>query len=319
MALRSILTAIGTLAALSGAAAPVSAAPETMVYTGAACNGREKLPRFESVIGRPVEGYVEFLSYGTWPEFSSSLGYSLSCWRDTPYRLVLSIPMLAVGGDMKKAAQGEYDQYYQGVADQLVKAGQSKAYLRIGWEFNGNWYIWKASKDPEAWIATFRRIAKIFKSTPGSDFQIVWNPNHGRQAIAPDKVWPGDDVVDVIGTDLYNRSYSASDTTPALRWKRQLTEPNGLNWLVKFATAHNKPIALPEWGTGTAKDGSGQPDDPDFIRNVAAWIAANNVVFQAYWDYPAPDYRGLISTGAQPNALAAFKEVFGTPPSAAGQ
>jgi hypothetical protein len=46
---------------------------------------------------------------------------------------------------------------------------------------------------------------------------------------------------------------------------------------------------------------------------MAEWVAAPDVLYHGYWDYPAPDYDGLLSTGRQPNAARAFREAFGGP------
>ena len=76
---------------------------------------------------------------------------------------------------------------------------------------------------------------------------------------------------------------------------RILTEPDGLNWLARFAAHEGKPIVLPEWGlgvfnptdlNGTYQDEElGGGDDPTFIDDMAAWIDAHHVFEASYWDF----------------------------------
>ncbi len=44
---------------------------------------------------------------------------------------------------------------------------------------------------------------------------------------------------------------------------------------------------------------------------MAAWLAANDVAYHIYWDYPAKDYNGQLSRGQYPKAAAAFRQSFG--------
>lgn len=283
------------------------------VYRGGGCTGRDKMPAFVDMLGREPEGVVAFAQRDSWKGMLDSVGWSLRCWKGHPYQFAQSVPMLLdKGTTLAEGAAGAYDDHFAEFARILVANGRADAYLRIGWEFNGSWYPWAAKKDPEAFKAYFRRIAGIFRSAEGSRFKIVWNPARGKQQIAPDLVYPGDDVVDVIALDLYNQSWRPEDKAdPAVRWRNHVVQPYSLDWLKAFAAEHGKPIAIPEWGTGTSSNGHGMGDDPRYISEMAAWINANNVVFSGYWDYPASDFDAEISDGGQPLSAAAFRKAFG--------
>lgn len=290
-----------------------TAAPEAFVYRGAGCTGRDRMASFEALLGRKADGVIEFSEQSDWAHMLTSINWALGCWDGKGYRLSQSVPMLMQSGtSLEEGAKGAYDEHFVRLGRLLVAKGHANAYLRIGWEFNGAWYKWAAAKNPEAFKRYFRRIVAAFRSVPGQKFRIVWNPAQGQQQIAPDKVWPGGDVVDVVALDLYNQSWRPQDAKDAqARWDYLVSQPYGLAWLRKFAREHRKPIALPEWGTGKRPDGHGGGDDALFMRNMAAWIAANNVVFHGYWDYPASDFNGEISTGKQPASAAAFRQGFG--------
>jgi len=189
--------------------------------------------------------------------------------------------------------------------------GFSRAFLRIGWEFNGGWYPWEAAKDPVSFTAAFRHIAGVFRSVPGQHFAIVWNPSAGAGNNPPEQLWPGDDAVDLVGLDVYNQSWHAQDKDPQMRWQGRLTTGYGLNWLASFAAAHRKRIVIPEWGTGTRPDGHGWGDDPLFIHNMAAWMRTHNVLYQGYWDFTASDYDATMSAGKYPQTFDAYRAEFG--------
>lgn len=243
----------------------------------------------------------------------SSIGWGLRCWAGTPYKLAQSVPMLMNNTTMAQGAKGAYNASFRALGQQLVANGQADAYLRVGWEFNGNWHSWAAAANPSIFKAYFRQIVYSLRSAKGQHFRIVWNPAAGQQQIEASLAYPGDDVVDVIGLDIYNASWRPQDVGNAqVRWNNLVTQQNGLTWLHDFAKRHRKPIAFPEWGTGTRPDGHGYGDDPLFINNMAKWIADNNVVYQSYWDYAAWDYNSEMSTGKMPLTAAAFKTNFGT-------
>lgn len=295
---------------------PVLAADAALfVYRGGGCTGRDKMPAFVEMLGREPDGIVAFAQRDSWDGMLGSVRWSLRCWKGHDYKLAQSVPMLLnKGTTLAEGAAGKYDRHFEDFARLLVENGRADAYLRIGWEFNGGWFPWAAKKDPESFKAYFRRIAGIFRKAEGARFKIVWNPARGKHQIEPDKLYPGDDVVDVIALDLYNQSWRPEDKAdPKVRWRNHVVQPYSLDWLRTFAAKHGKPIAIPEWGTGTSPNGRGMGDDPVFIREMANWIAANNVVFTGYWDYPASDFNAEISGGGAPLSARAFRDAFGTP------
>ena len=93
---------------------------------------------------------------------------------------------------------------------------------------------------------------------------------------------------------------------PQAVWQQDLTEADGLNWLVSFGAEHGKPLSLPEWGPGTTTRpaGSGNVgggDDPYFVNHIAGFIADNDVIEAGLWDY-----QGQFPSSASPAATAAL-------------
>jgi len=312
-----IALALGCLP--SGASAQARTAPEFSVYRGPGCLGRARIAAFEAFAGRKVQRTVDALNQQTWPELRSSIPWVVSCWKDSGLALTLSVPMLTFRdrGTLADGVAGNYDDIFLTTARQLIANGYADAVVRIAWEFNGDWMPWRADKDPQNYVAYFRRIVSLMRSVPGQKFKFEWTPNHGRHKIDPTKVYPGDDCVDIIGMDVYDEIWNEGMRDPVARWAYYRDQPFGLAWHRDFAAAHGKPLAFSEWGVGTRPDGHGSGDDPYFVEQMAAWIAAVKPLYHNYWDDPSPTYDAELSSGRFPLAAAAFKRAFAN--SAAGE
>ena len=318
------MLALGGVLAALGAGAPVQARPATLapplyVYVGAACDGAAVLPRLRSFLGRQEDGVVEFDDYrGDWRRAQGALDYGLGCWRGAGVRnIAISLPMVVdAGGGLGDDQSAQFAAFGRA----LVQHGFPAAYVRIGWEFNGDWYRWSAApgvgapdpRRPAVWIAAFRRDAKAVRSTcPGC--RIVWNPALYRQKIAPDEVYPGDEVVDVIGVDAYNAPRFPSPS-PAINWAQTYGPFSdwGVARFVEFAAAHHKPLAYPEWGTPADKSGKSPDEDAYFISHMAQLMARTPTAFQGWWDFNGGQVESDVSGGRAPAAEIAFQQAFGT-------
>ena len=302
--------AIGLAAGLAGAAGP----PRTTLvgsYGGAGCTGLPEIKAFEAWLGHPIGVVLDFLQKDTWSGMTGEASWITGCWKSLPgRRLALAVPMLVDAEDptLAQGAAGAFDGHFRDLASELVAGGYADAFIRIGWEFNGNWYRWAAQNDQAAFPRYWRRIAFAMRGVPGAQFRFDWNPT---VADGPtEAVYPGDDVVDVIGLDIYNQSWPAL-ADPAARWQYLLQHRTGLSWHRDFAASHGKPRSFPEWGTGTRPDGHGGGDDPDFIRTMLAWMQTGGpVAYACYWNYRASDYDAKVTDGRLPRAAAALRSGF---------
>lgn len=306
------LVAIAALVLAAWPLLPAHANAELAVYKGAGCDGVKRISGFETWLGRRADRVIDFLDGKNWAAMTGSAKWIAQCWQKAGYKLALSIPMLPSdkSATLADGKSGSLDQHFVEIGKILVENGHADSILRIGWEFNGAWYPWAAAKDPDSFVAFWRRIVTAMRSVPGNRFRFDWNPTIGGPKIAPDRVYPGDDVVDIIGLDVYNQSWAPRRNDPAVRWDEKVNGPYGLKWHRDFARAHNKPRSFPEWGTGTRRDGHGFGDDPAFVRNMHEWISAEDVVYHGYWDYHASDFNGELSTGQFPVAAAEFRRLF---------
>jgi hypothetical protein len=194
------------------------------------------------------------------------------------------------------------------MARELVRHGQGDAILRLGWEFDGDWYPWAAGRDPQAFVAYWRRTVDAIRAVPGAHFSFDWTASIGGGGIAPDRAYPGDDYVDVIGLDVYDQGWADGFEDPDRRWRTLRDGRYGLRWHRAFAAAHGKPESFPEWGLADRPDGHGGGDDAAFVRRMHAWIAAGHVRYHCYFDFDAEDARHRL--GGFPAAADEFRRRF---------
>jgi hypothetical protein len=249
-------------------------------------------------------------------------------WTGSGYTLSLGVPMIPTNsnnvavGTLATGATGAYNSYFVTLAQTLVGAGESNAYLRLGWEFDGNWYAWSAlTPSAEAsYAAYFDQIVSAMRSVSGQHFTFVWNPD--ASAFVPSQsivsgynvslAYPGNAYVDAIGLDAYDQSWD-SPQTPANAWT-VTTQPT-LTAAQNFAAAQAKPMVVCEWGVTIRSDGHGLGDDPLYVNNMISWMTSNHIVYESYFDYNTlpvgGDVNAQITGGSFPNSLAAFIAALG--------
>ena len=102
---------------------------------------------------------------------------------------------------------------------------------------------------------------------------------------------------------------------PAARWSDLVTNGYGLAWQARFAAAHHKPIAFPEWGEviATSTPGLGGGDDPYFIEQMRRWFASHQTAFEDYFnsDTSYGTYYGIdTGSGKFPTASATYRSLW---------
>jgi hypothetical protein len=293
----------------------------TCVYTA---GSRSALSRFDQLTGAQVNCALLYndadKTWAEWamPWFAGSSGGDAD-WRQwlgadpATRRVVISQEMVPDGVPSnwrQIGAAGGYDGYARRLAANLVAAGMGHAVIRLGHEMNGTWYHDSLGNDPAqygAWAAYWARIVTAMRSVPGARFLFDWNVNAGYRDIPLDEYYPGDNVVDVIGIDVYDSGMPGNPRDPAERWARLYHEPGGLAQIVTFARQHGKPLSVPEWGVVSAA-GGGLGDDPAYVTGLAGLIRDNNVVYQAYFDRAVG---GVMALQDAPQARRLWTKYFG--------
>ena len=293
----------------------------TCLYTGGSVSA---LTSFARLTGQPVNCAVLYSdSNTTWAEWQKPWFTEPSAddaaWRSwlradpAERRVVLSQEMVPddVPSNWRElGAAGAYDGHARQLATSLVAAGMGNAVIRLGHEMNGTWYHDSLGNDPARygdWSAYWARIVKVMRSVPGARFLFDWNVNAGYRNIPLASYYPGDNVVDVIGIDVYDSGMPGNPSNPAVRWARLNSEPTGLAEIAAFARKHGKPLSLPEWGVASVS-GGGVGDDPAYVTGIASVVKDNDVVYQAYFDRPTG---GVMMLQDAPRSLRLWVKYFG--------
>lgn len=332
---RTILAgAIGLLLTLA-----VSAASAAPVWP----SGMVKVDRLAAQAwrGSPLDAVTAYFDYATWGTLVGS-SKALKNWVNSP------APIVAVGvgmlpkthaGQLAACADGAFDAYIAAIrANVLTVMANAKRpdrlwYIRLGWEANrnkvGSGFPWKAT-DPAAWVGCYRRWATILNPPdlegPEDDavprpFRFIWNmSNRGTTTFPIDEMYPGNDVVDVIGSQFYDRCPAI--TTDAL-WKSvifavdKVGNPAGPGAWLAYAKAKGKPYAIPEWGIGgsTTICAAHGFDNPYFMRRWYWWLRGNaaDIAFEAYFngrDGAGGGDHQLFPVKAMPKAAAVYRNLW---------
>ncbi len=162
-----------------------------------------------------------------------------SSYPQDPYNSASSAATDAQG--LEDGAAGNFNSYFQTLAQNLVADGLGNTIIRLGWESNGDWYPWSEYLNEGAFVQYWQQVVTTMRAVPGSHFLFDWNGatgtlNNGNYAIT---AYPGDAYVDFLGGDFYDEG----DTLGVM-----FTGDHQLDWLASFALAHNKLISIGEWG-----------------------------------------------------------------------
>lgn len=246
---------------------------------------------------------VDFYAQSTWEDFFK-LSWVPGVWKKlNPARnVVWSVPLTVKGTALAVVADGMHDAEFAAAARAISEA-QPAAIIRLGWEMNLNSMAWFANGQEADYIKAFRRVVEIFRRY-SSDFKYDWCPGWGPQDSDADLAYPGDDVVDYIGLDVYDFKYPGSAEQ---RWNTfYLKASFGLEWHRDFAARHGKPMSYPEWGVGNFGD------NPFFVQQMHDWFVKNerNIAYAAYFDVDGL-WPTQIDNNRFPKSQKLFNELFG--------
>lgn len=286
-----------TIAALATATALVSG-----TFESAHAAGPEPLPshavgvrygwtpqmvaEYEAWLGAPVGAVTLFMNGRTDEAVLSNLRFKMQSFRNAPQLIVMSMPLVRRYREesLAQVANGSMDDLARAIATEMVAGGRGDDVIRLGWEFNMAFHAWSAVDDPAGYAAAFRRIVTVMRSVPGAQhLRFDWNYGCNGRAIDM-AAYPGDEFVDVIGMDCYDRSYVDTYTDPIQRFDYFYSRPFGFKWIAEFAAERGKPIGLAEWGISSRHVDGAEPDNPVYIHRLLSWIAANDVAYFNYFE-----------------------------------
>lgn len=308
------------------APATVSAAPVAAVTTsganrsGLAWKSGAYVPalapaeyaRFGAWRGHKLDVAVMWPARSTWDDVVNP-DWLYATWAGKPVTKVIGVAMLPEGvrsATMAGCAAGRYDAKWRQFGRNIHRSGMDRStVVRLGWEFNGDWYKWSAKK-PKQFAACWRHVVSSAERTAPA-LRWDWNVNRGEGQSVKDarRAWPGSRYVDVVGVDAYDMWPAA---TTSRNWKNQLHGRYGLNFWLRFATAHGKKLSVPEWGVypGLAARRASGGDNPYYVGRMVSFFRANarHLAYEAYFNESASYYRGsLFGPTQNPKAARAYK------------
>ena len=264
--------------------------------------------------GAPVDVATVWANRASWNDIINP-AWLYQRWQGSPETIAYTVPMLpegVAGVSIQACATGSYNSYWRQFGTNISAYGLGNSIIRLGWEFNGNWYIWAAT-NPAAWVRCWQQIVTSARATaPG--LQWDWNVNRGASTglADPTQAYPGNAYVNTIGVDSYDIWPPA---TTSGGWNSQLNGTQGLMYWLNFARDHGKRFAVPEWGNvmpGTVASGSNAGgDDPAYVNDMLGFFQANSAEIAWEANFQSPSTGGVYGAGTQvPRASAAYKADF---------
>ncbi len=271
---------------------------------------------------------------------------------------VVGVPMSDSSGQWgtvdtyyQEIISGSLDADYKGIVDAWARNGYKTVEFRFGYEFTGGFMPWSPedSSNPNAnadFVKAFQHLANIMHTEAAADgatAKIVWCPAI-RQGTSYDirTLYPGDQYVDVISTDLYSggtpnglTDWASGGTTQDSNFAIWASKPANWNYYyqyqdssqgnptpgfglsgwstqntIDFAKLHNKPLGVDETGAGPGDD----PVFPAWLGTAIAGAQAQGVTVDHVdiWDANVSDGQWAFTDGSKPQEAAAWAQAFGT-------
>jgi hypothetical protein len=288
--------------------------PDGQVGLGAYLDGTPydsfaAVQRFEALLKHQMEYALWFQAWGNddrafpsyWVELAAQKGLiPVITWE--PWKRNFADPTaLQPAYSLSSIASGTHDAYIRSWA-QGAKAAGVTMIIRFAHEQSTEpgsrqWYPWQG--DPEGYKAAFRHIVTIFRQEGATNVQFFWSAMWLDQWAS--QYYPGDDVVDVIGTTVLNHGTGATAS-----WAQWRTFDDLFAGQYQAARQWNKPIIITE--LATAEQGG---DKAAWLRDCFTSLQSKYPLVQGVLlfevksdrEYPAIDW----SVASSPASLAAFK------------
>lgn len=189
---------------------------------------------------------------------------------------------------LAEAVSGARDQTYRDLGRALARSGPATVYARVWWEMNMQPGAGRIDRVAfrKAWQHVVPLVRQGFTAAarPGQQLSVVFCPT--ADGADWQSFYPGDGVVDVVGVDAYGQRWGSR--TPSAQELLGLVGSQ-LDRVARFASDHDKRLALPEWGNVSRQPGrkdqqQGRGDFPEYIDLVFDWAARHHALYLVYFN-----------------------------------
>ncbi len=324
---RSLAAAGGLLAATLAAVPAVRAEISSPLVaglpwrSGATAGG---FPCLADLRHRALDAVNVYLAPQTFTDMVTNSGSWIPQYGTKAPLEVVSMALLPAQnkGQFSTCAAGAFDDYFRQVGANLQRSLALSVVVRLGWEANiGSgvhpWGVDTADQVP-AYVQCWRHAALALK-TGGPRLNLEWTNAKKTQnkALSVLAMYPGNDVVDLIGVHYYDTGPLKNTQTI---WDKYYSMtfndgPWGLGTWLKFAQDRGKKLGVGEWGI---KQLSGQTsamaDDPVYMDNMYKFFHnnADAIAYETYFngDTTSGGHKLCPST-VYPNAVAVYQNDWG--------
>lgn len=278
-------------------------------------SSKAKAEAFASWRNRPLDVVIDWSARASWDDVVNPV-WLYNLWQNTPYTKVFGVAMIPEedsSATMKGCAAGDYNARWREFGRIIKSRGfDDTTIIRLGWEFNGDWYKWSAY-DPSAFVSCWRNIVTTVEEQ-APRLRWDWTVNRGEGSAVKDarEAYPGDDYVDIVGVDSYDAWPGATSQNA---WQTQYEGRFGLKFWADFASAHGKPLSVPEWGVnlGTQFRGHNGGDNGFYLAKMVEFFRANasRLAYEAYFNEPDAYFKSAVFDPVQnPQASSAYLRAY---------
>ena len=265
--------------------------------------------------GSTVDVVIDWPARASWDDIVNP-DWLYNTWKNTPYTKVFGVAPIPEGDDsatMAGCAAGSYNDKWREFAQNIKNAGlDDETVIRLGWEFNGDWYKWQAT-NPAQFAECWRQIVSTSESVAPA-LLWDWTVNRGKGASVVDarQAYPGDAYVDIVGVDSYDMWPGATNEAT---WAEQYSGTYGLKFWSDFASDHGKKLSVPEWGVYPGNAASNGGDNAFYIAKMQAFFKSegSHLAYESYFnEQQAYIAASLFGPDQNPVAAAKYKSLFGS-------
>jgi hypothetical protein len=135
------------------------------------------LALFNSWLGRTANEALLFVAAGSWAAMDAIMSSAETINLSGLVQIHWAIGLTVSGTTLAQVAGGSNDADFTGIATAILALqATGRIFIRLGWEFNGDWEYWASYGVEANYISAFQRVVGLFRAV-SSRFYFIWAPN----------------------------------------------------------------------------------------------------------------------------------------------